>query len=293
MEKQVLGRTGLEVTILGYGAMELRGASVSSGVDVADEEVERILNAVLDAGINFIDTSPDYGSSEERIGRYISSRRSEFYLATKCGCRPGESGHLWTRDNLLWNIDTSLKRMKVDYVDVLQLHNATVEDVEAGRLVEALNEIRDAGKARWIGSSSGSPDLMEFVKRGYFDTFQIPYSALKRQHEEQITAAAEAGCGTIIRGGVARGVVSEDKERAGNRWAIWEKAGLDDLLQGMSRMEFILRFTNTHPHIHTNIVGTCNLKHLAANVSAAEKGPLPAQIYEEARSRLTAAGEGT
>lgn len=289
MEKGILGRTGLQVTVLGYGAMELRSPGVWGGPEVGDEEAEKILNAVLDAGINFIDTSPDYGLSEERIGRFISSRRSEFYLATKCGCRPGEGRHLWTRDNLLWNIETSLKRMKVDYVDVLQLHNAKVEDVEAGKLVEALNEIRDSGRARWIGSSCVEPHLLEFVKRGYFDTFQIPYSALQRQHEEQISAAAEAGSGTIIRGGVARGIVSDGKERTGDRWAIWEKAGLDELLGDMTRMEFILRFTNSHPHIHTNIVGTRNLEHLAANVGAAKKGPLPPEIYEEAKRHLEAA----
>src|SRR3990172_2855305 len=90
LPKRQLGRTGLQVTTLGYGAMELRGAP--RGRDVSDEQAERILNAVLDAGINFIDTSIDYGVSEERIGKYISHRRSEYYLATKCGCwaLPGE-----------------------------------------------------------------------------------------------------------------------------------------------------------------------------------------------------------
>ncbi len=74
-----LGRIGLEVTKLGYGAMELRGpdATGSQGPGVSDEDAERVLNAVLDAGINFVDTSPDYGRSEELIGRFISKRRSE------------------------------------------------------------------------------------------------------------------------------------------------------------------------------------------------------------------------
>jgi len=285
IENRTLGCTGLTVTLLGYGTRELFLPHVS------EEQAERILNAVLDAGINFIDTSPDYGPGEECIGRYISSRRSEFYLATKCGCRPEEGRHLWTRDTLLWNIDLSLKRMKVDYVDILQLHNPTVEETEAGKLVDVLQEIRDAGKTRWIGCSSTVPDLMEYVKRGYFDAYQIPYSALGRRHEEQITAAAASGCGTIVRGGVAKGILADGRERAGQGWETWEKAGLDTLLEGMTRMEFMLRFTNTHPHIHTNIVGTANPEHLAANVSAAERGPLPPHVYEEAKSLLAAAGE--
>src|SRR5271155_6156209 len=88
--KRELGRTGLPVTVLGYGAMELRG--VPRGRDVTEAQAETILNAVLDAGINYIDTSPDYGVSEERIGRFIGNRRSEYYLASKCGCLVGAPG---------------------------------------------------------------------------------------------------------------------------------------------------------------------------------------------------------
>src|SRR5712664_2181198 len=85
--KRTLGRTGLQVTTLGYGAMELRGAP--RGPEVSDHAAEKVLNAVLDAGINFIDTSIDYGRSEELIGRFIARRRSEYFLASKCGCVPG------------------------------------------------------------------------------------------------------------------------------------------------------------------------------------------------------------
>ena len=85
MEMRTLGRTGLEVTQLGFGAMEIRGPKVWSGREVSDEQSEAILHAVLDAGINFIDTAVDYGESERRIGQFISSRRDEYYLASKCG----------------------------------------------------------------------------------------------------------------------------------------------------------------------------------------------------------------
>src|SRR4051794_36507553 len=87
LPKRELGRTGLQVTMLGYGAMELRGAP--RGRDVTEEQAETILHAVLDAGINYIDTSIDHGVSEERIGRYIADRRSDYYLASKCGCLVG------------------------------------------------------------------------------------------------------------------------------------------------------------------------------------------------------------
>src|SRR5882724_9822226 len=105
--KRELGRTGLQVTTLGYGAMELRGAPRAR--DITEARAETILNKVLDAGINYIDTSIDYGLSEERIGRYISHRRAEYYLASKCGCLVGapptprgqRGQHVFTRENLV------------------------------------------------------------------------------------------------------------------------------------------------------------------------------------------------
>ncbi len=86
LPKRTLGRTGLEVTTLGYGAMEVRGSRIWGGRPIEDREAETILNAVVDSGINFIDTANDYGRSEEYIGRYLSHRRDEYVLATKCGC---------------------------------------------------------------------------------------------------------------------------------------------------------------------------------------------------------------
>jgi aryl-alcohol dehydrogenase-like predicted oxidoreductase len=211
MEKRRLGRTGFEATVLGFGAMEIRGQRIWNGRPVTDEQAERILNAVLDAGINLIDTAYDYGRSEEYIGRFIAHRRAEYFLATKCGCTVVPAGdhdetpHVWTRENLLRNIDESLRRMRTDHVDLLQLHNPAVEHVEQSDLVAVLQEIKAAGKTRFIGCSSTFPHLPRYISWGVFDAFQIPYSALEREHEEAITAAARGGAGTIIRGGVARG----------------------------------------------------------------------------------------
>lgn len=278
----VLGRTGLDVTRLGYGAMALRE---SSG-DVS----ERVLNAVLDAGITFVDTSNDYGHSEEMIGKYVSGRRSEYYLATKCGCPPGGGEHVWTRENLFRGLHESLERLKTDYVDVMQLHNAKVEDVDRGGLVDALEEMREQGKVRWIGASAVLPWIETFVERGAFDEYQIPYSALDRAHDEAISDAAVSGAGTVIRGGVQQGEPGVSSRGYPDRWTAFEAAGLDDLRGASeSRTAFMLRYTLAHPGLHTTIVGTQNLAHLRENVEAAERGPLPADTYAEARRRLEAA----
>ena len=140
--KRTLGDTGLSVTQLGYGSMGLRGPK-TWGVRVVDEhDADRFLNAVLDCGINFIDTSPDYGISEKRIGDYISCRRSEFYLATKCGCvyiqhdDHLEIDHVWDPDIIRGNLETSLKRLKTDYIDLLQFHGGDAETLQRTGLID-------------------------------------------------------------------------------------------------------------------------------------------------------------
>ena len=136
-----LGRTGLKVTRLGFGAMELRGDE-SKGRTVAEDRAGKVLNALLDSGVNFIDTADCYGPSEEYIGKTISHRRSEFTLASKCGCTLAPRGKLWTQENLWEGLHRSLKRLKTDYLDVLQLHGGTPGDYEQGGLVAALEEMR-------------------------------------------------------------------------------------------------------------------------------------------------------
>ena len=293
----VLGRTGLDVTRLSFGAMEIRGSRIWGGRAVTDQQAETILNAVLDEGINFIDSANDYGRSEEFIGKYLSHRRNEFYLATKCGCtvvtrdaNTDDTPHVWTRDNLFRGLNESLQRMKTDYVDIMQLHNPPVEETEKNQLVEALREMQQQGKVRFISISTTLPHLPTYLHWGVFDTFQIPYSALEREHEEWISRAAEAGIGTIIRGGVARG---EFGVGLGNedRWKKFEEAGLDELrASGESRTAFLLRFTLSHPHAHTIIVGTLYPEHLRENIAALEQGPLPANLYEDAKRRLDRVG---
>lgn len=296
MLKKPFGKTGVDVTVLGHGAMEIRGPRIWNGRPVTDDEAETILNAVLDAGINFIDTAPDYGLSEEYIGKFISKRRDEYILATKCGChvveQPGEPNdkteHHWNRETLMGNIELSLKRMKVDYVDFLQLHNPSVDDAEKGDLVRVLEDIKKSGKAKHIGISSSRPDIDKYIEWGVFESFQIPYSALERLNETAITAAHKSGAGTIVRGGVAKGEPGKGRGREAN-WKIWEAANLNELLEeGETPTGFLLRFTITHPDMNTTIVGTKRVDHLHENLKALEKGPLSDEVYNEVKKRVDA-----
>src|ERR1700761_5732602 len=298
---RALGRTGTDVTILSYGAMELRGQP--RGPEIADEDAGRLLNAVLDGGINLIDTSPDYGRSEELIGTYLGGRRDEYFLASKCGCplnAPADATppyvHDYTPANVRADVEQSLRRLRTDRLDLVQVHMSPARaTLEQDRTVETLQELQTEGKVRFIGMSGILPNLPDHLAMGVFDVFQIPYSAVQRDHEQLITEAADAGAGTFIRGGAARGAAADKNGRigplsqeAGVGQRNWETSGVADLVResGLSDMEFILRFTLSHPALTTTIVGTSSPAHLAGNIAVAEKGPLSADLYEEARKRL-------
>jgi aryl-alcohol dehydrogenase-like predicted oxidoreductase len=299
LPKRTLGRTGLDVTVLGYGAMELRGPP--NGRNTTEEQAERILNAALDAGINFVDTSVDYGVAEERIGNYISHRRNEYFLATKCGCLSGplvdnpppappgaRFPHVFTPENIVRGLEQSLRRMKTDYVDLLQFHaSPSVAQLNEHGALDCVRDLQRQGKVRFIGMSGTIPNLKDQIDLDVFDEFQIPYSAMEREHEDLISKAHDAGAGVVIRGGAAKGGPGKEE---GVQWDKWQAVDLTDLLDGGSRQEFILRFTITHPGMATTIVGTINPDHLRDNVAAVMKGPLPADAYTEAKRRLEAGG---
>jgi aryl-alcohol dehydrogenase-like predicted oxidoreductase len=299
---RALGRTGADVTILGYGAMELRG--LPRGPEITDEDAGRLLNAVLDGGINLIDTSPDYGRSEELIGTYLGHRRDEYFLASKCGCPvefpadvPPPYPHDYSPKNVRADVEQSLRRLRTDHLDLVQVHMSPSQaTLEENQTVETLKELQAEGKLRFIGMSGILPNLPDHLAMGVFDAFQIPYSAVQRDHEQLITDAAAKGAGTLIRGGAARGAASEEKnwtvgpltQQPGVGQRNWETSGVADLISeaGIDRQEFILRFTLSHPGLSTTIVGTANPAHLAGNLAVAEKGPLPQDLYEEAKKRL-------
>ena len=305
---QVLGRTGLRVTTLGFGALELRGMVQGMGRPLSSEQPAKILNAVLDAGINYIDTAVDYGEAEEHIGNNISHRRSEFYLASKCGCpldntkfRPEERTrfgvplprfHDYGRNNIINAYHQSLRRMKTDYLDIVQFHFSPARDVlEQEGAIATMQDLKQQGKIRYLGCSSILPNIFDHIDMGVFDVLQVPYSILQPEHAEAIAAATSAGLGIVIRGGIARGQPGAGQGTV-QVWDLWEKAGLGDLLQDMTATEFMLRSTISNPHVHTTIVGTLNPAHLRENVEAVLKGPLPDQLLEESKRRLRSVRAG-
>ena len=150
--------------------------------------------------------------------------------------------------------------------------------------------MRQQGKTRWFGASAILPSLQTFIEWDAFDEFQIPYSALEREHEDWIDNAVKAGMGTVIRGGVAKGEPGQGLGRS-DVWNTYEEARLDELRgDDETPTGFMFRYTLSHPGINTIIVGTQNTNHLRANIESLRMGPLPPDVYSETKNRLTAVG---
>lgn len=299
MNKRKLGNIGLETTLLGFGSMELGRLTY--------KEAEKVLHEALDGGIQLIDSSPCYGKTEEYIGKAVGHRREEYILATKCGCHVGEQGeflssedHIWTAEQMYQNIDRSLQLLQTDYIDIWQLHGLMPEFLPGGRedeVLEAAERIKESGKVRHIAFScrNGSPDQELYPALfGYhackamfpwkkFEVVQLIYGALTRTNEEIIDYAAKEGMGVICRGALKRYFPDYDR--------LFEQAGLDELREeGETREGFLLRFAISHKGIGTVLVGTQNVQHLKANISACEKGPLSETVLAEAKRRLDSVG---
>ena len=144
MQSNILGRTDLRVSRLGFGTSEI-GLNLS----VEDKKnISTIFSYALDNGINFIDTAASYGISEQIIGESISHRRSEFILASKTG--HSVLGKDWTYDDIIQSVDKSLRLLKTDYIDIMQLHGTDVTSLEKGDVIRALQDSKAEGKIRFI-----------------------------------------------------------------------------------------------------------------------------------------------
>jgi aryl-alcohol dehydrogenase-like predicted oxidoreductase len=304
LSTSTLGRTGITVSRLGYGSMELRHTGTSARPQLDRATAGSLLNDVLESGITYIDTSPTYGPAEELIGEYLSSKRDTFTLATKTGFVIDElpaRRHVFTRDVVRAGLEWSLRRLRTDYVDLVQLPGSpTPQELRDLGTLEELELLRAEGKCRFFGISGWLPNLSEHIDWAAFDVFQIPYSALEQDNAALLPDAASAGFGTVIRGGVAQGAVlnsragtddSAEADRSATQHADWASAGIEELLDGNSRGEFMIRYLMSNPSINTAIVGTANADHLHENVAAALHGPLSAEIHAVAEERLLGLGQ--
>ncbi len=289
MEKRRLGRTGLEVTVLGFGGAEVGFQKANQAV------VTQLLNRALDAGLNLIDTAECYGASEELIGNAVAARRDNFYLFSKCGHASGIDLPDWDPQLLEQSIERSLRRLQTDRIDLMQLHTCSEEKLRQGDVIAVLQKARDAGKIRFLGYSGDSKAALYAVQCGAFDTLQTSVSIADQECLGlTLPEAVKHNVGVIAKRPIANAVWrTGSKPDNGYVHTYWDRLqALDyDFLKNDDLNESIataLRFTLTAPGVHTAIVGTAQPERWTSNAELARRGPLPTAEYEAIRARWNA-----
>lgn len=286
MEKRKFGKTDMEVSVLGFG-----GAEIGYNPNQTQDDVNDLLNSALDAGLNVIDTAAAYKVSEELIGKAVSTRRSEFYLLTKCGALDAFTRFDWSKKGILETIEQSLRALKTDHLDIAQLHSCDQEILRQGDCIEGLQRAVEKGYTRYIGYSGDNDDAKYAIEMGVFDALQTSVSVADQTPiTGNIKLAAEKGLGVIAKRPIAN-AVWRNKERPKETYhqPYWDRIQelkfpfTEKSLEEATAMA--LRFALTIPGVDTLIVGTTRPKRWQENAQYVAEGKLSNEEYEAIRQR--------
>jgi aryl-alcohol dehydrogenase-like predicted oxidoreductase len=309
MRKRKLGRTELQVSEIGFGALEIGrpwGLPIEGDFVIPSErDVQALLDRALSLGINLIDTAPAYMLSEERLGRLLKRRRKEFYLASKCGERFDgyESHYDFSTAGTVRSIEASLKRLETDYLDLVQIHCGPdeVETIRRGETLEGMLRAKRDGKVRWVGVSCEAKGACVALEMKAYDTLQLPYSLLERSIEQPeaggesvLSRAARLNVGVLVREPLARGKLT-DKIRQASADGDPAVAKVQGLLAKLDRQglraplsRLAVQFALRRPEVATVLVGTRSARHVEDAVEAAGQllGPDTIRELETLASEL-------
>lgn len=292
MEKRQLGNSDLRVSKMGLGCMSI-------GTDF--NKAQKIIEAALDAGINYFDTADlyDYGVNEEIIGKTLSNKREEVVIATKVGNRWNENKDGWSWDPskayIKEAVKKSLRRLKTDYIDLYQLHGGTIED-PIDDTIQAFEELKEEGFIRYYGISSIRPNVIrKYVKDSSIISIMMQYSLLDRRPEAVMSLLEENNISIVTRGSVAKGILSDKTLGAIEAGTFTVKAYLDysteeikDLIESIkakllshsrSLNEVALQFNLAHETIASVVTGASSVEQLLDNIRAVNSKPLSKEEF--------------
>lgn len=296
MEKRTFGKTGLSVSVLGFGA----GPIGYLGTD--QKQVKTIVNALLDAGVNLIDTAAAYHGSEEALGKAVAHRRKEFILVSKCGQKfddlPGEA---WTPEAITATVDRSLKRLKTDHLDVMLLHSCDLDVLQRGEALGALIKAREVGKIRFVGYSGDNEAAVYAARHPDISVIETSISICDQGNLATVLPVArEHNFGVIAKRPLAntawrpalelQGIYRDYAQSYRERFTAMRISPQDvGFASDADWPEIALRFTLSQPGVHVAIIGTTNPVNATRNLAAAGKGPLATRVLDRLTSAFTRA----
>ncbi len=293
MEKRKLGKTDMQVSVLGFGGSEIGYEHATA------ETVARLLNSALDVGLNAIDTAECYVNSEELIGQAVAGRRNDCYLFSKCGHPEGWGREDWRPRSLLKSIERSLRRLRTDHLDLVQLHSCSEAQLRKGDVIEALQQARQRGYTRHIGYSGDGHAARYALECRQFDTLQTSINIADQEALElTLLLARERNIGVIAKRPIANAAWKIGRKPADpylhTYWERLQKLTYDFLRAELKNaVATALRFTLSIPGVHTAIVGTTKPGRWHENAAMLAAGPLPPEQFERIRARWEEVADAT
>jgi aryl-alcohol dehydrogenase-like predicted oxidoreductase len=285
---RTLGRTGLAVSPLGFGA-----ASIGL-LDTDQKSVSLILNQLLDSGVNLIDTAGSYAGSEEAIGKAVSHRRDEYILVSKCGQSLLDlQGREWSGPLIRATVDRTLKRLRTDRIDVMLLHSCGLETLRKGEAIAALIKAREAGKILFAGYSGDNEAAVFAAQHSELAVVEASVSIVDQSNiDTLLPTTRENGTGVIAKRPIGNAawrplgdlpIFYQEYARPYHERFEAMELHLEDLgidPRSTDWAEVALRFTLSQPGIDCAIVGTTNLYNATRNVEIAAMPPLSARTIQ-------------
>lgn len=292
MEYRKLGKAELEVSTLGFGGAEIGQEGASQ------ETVNKLLNSAIDAGLNLIDTAAAYWKSEEMIGDAIGDRRREIVLISKCGALDGFTRFDWSKKSILETIESSLRFLRTDYLDIAQLHSCDSLTLNRGEVIEALIVAKERGYTRYAGYSGDGLDAKTAIETDFFDTLQTSISIADQEAIDiTIPLAIEREMGIIAKRPIANAVWRHDSNPDNSYhheyWDRIQDLQYDFLEGGMSEsVARAVSFTLAIEGVNTAIVGTTKPNRWRENAEMLEQIDFSEKDFQKIRERWQEISDG-
>jgi aryl-alcohol dehydrogenase-like predicted oxidoreductase len=284
------GRSGRHVSEIGFGCGGYWGLPVFS-----EREAERVLRVALERGVTLLDTGPNYsgGNAEARLGRLCDGRYDGMLIATKVGSRLLPSGKVvrdFSPEGMELSLRDSLRRLRTDHVDLLQLHGPPPETLADDAVLGALDGFVARGMIAYKGASADGEVAAQVARSGSYDTLMTTFSVLDQGSRGTLRTASANGLAVLVKSPLAHHVFGRELYKVVSLAKLWQllrvlknyrhmlargrRLQLDGVMPGWSSAQIALKFVLSEPAVSSAIVGTTRVDHLLENLQAASKGPL-------------------
>ncbi len=293
MQKRPLGKTGLNVSIIGLGTAP--AAFLKTDAD----QFSRLLNQLLDAGVNLIDTAAGYPDSEKTLGKLIAHRRNEFVLVSKCGNKVAEiDAPAWSAEMVTQTVDRALQHLGTPQIDVMLLHSCDLATLQKGEAIGALVKAKKAGKIKHVGYSGDNDAAAYAAGLLEVEVLETSVNIVDQINiDVALPVAVKKNVGVIVKRPIANAAWKDLNDQPGMYQSYAKtyterlaKLGLKPADLGFKDwLEPALRFTLAQPGVTTAIIGTTNPANAMANLAIADKGPLDTAAVKKIRDAFKAA----